>query len=77
MSCQKSCESFWTFRLMPSFRKVERAKAIIQDGKELFLKECAKCGTEFYGAKDETRCEQCRKRKNKSNRRNEKGEPVA
>ena len=26
---------------MRQFRKVERAKAIIQDGKELFLKECA------------------------------------
>ncbi|MGB8541978.1 MAG: hypothetical protein WCD49_10135 [Candidatus Acidiferrales bacterium] len=37
--------------------KIERAKAIILDGKELFLKECAKCGSEFYGAKDETRCD--------------------
>jgi hypothetical protein len=40
---------------MPQCRNVERAKAIIQDGKQLFLKECAKCGTEFYGSKDETR----------------------
>jgi hypothetical protein len=62
---------------MPQFHKVERAKVIILDGKELFLKECAKCGTEFYASEDETRREKCRKRKKKSNRRNEKGEPVA
>jgi hypothetical protein len=59
---------------MPQFRKIECAKVIILDGKELFLKECAKCGTEFYGSKDEKRCERCRKKK--SNRRNEKGESV-
>jgi hypothetical protein len=41
---------------MPQFRNVERGKVIILDGKELFLKECAKCGTECYGTKDETRC---------------------
>lgn len=48
---------------MPNFRKVERAKVIIQDGKELHLKECAKCGSEFYGAKDSTRCDARRKRR--------------
>jgi Zn finger protein HypA/HybF involved in hydrogenase expression len=50
---------------MSYFRKVERATVIIEDGKELFLKKCAKCGTDFYGAKYETRCEKCRKRRKK------------
>ena len=36
---------------MPNFRHVERTKSIIQDGKELFLKQCEKCGSGFYGAK--------------------------
>ena len=36
---------------MPNFRHEERTKSIIQDGKELFLKQCEKCGSDFYGAK--------------------------
>jgi hypothetical protein len=43
--------------------KSNERQAIILDGKELFLKECAKCDAEFYGQKEETRCEKCRKRK--------------
>ena len=50
---------------MPNFRKVERAKVIIQDGKDLHLKQCAKCDGEFYCTKSETQCDGCRKRKKK------------
>jgi hypothetical protein len=42
---------FWPICLMANFRHVERAKVIILDGKELFLKECANCGAEFCGSK--------------------------
>jgi hypothetical protein len=35
MSCRESCESFLDRLPMPNFRKVERAKVIILDGKEL------------------------------------------
>jgi Zn finger protein HypA/HybF involved in hydrogenase expression len=45
---------------VPHFRKVERAKAIIENGVELTLKECAKCGAEFYGSKAQIQCENCR-----------------
>jgi hypothetical protein len=31
---------------MPTFKKVERAQVIIQDGQELHLKKCAKCRAE-------------------------------
>jgi hypothetical protein len=48
---------------MPNFRRVERAKVIIQDGQELKLKECAKCKVEFYGPENQKKCESCRKRK--------------
>jgi Zn finger protein HypA/HybF involved in hydrogenase expression len=48
---------------MVYFRKVERAKSIIENGKELFLRECEKCKTEFYGDKKTVRCEGCGKRK--------------
>ena len=48
---------------MVYFRKVERAKSVIENGEELFLKECEKCKTEFYGAENQTKCESCRKRK--------------
>lgn len=48
---------------MPIFRKVERAKSVIENGRELFLKTCVKCSTEFYGEKKDTRCEPCRRKK--------------
>jgi hypothetical protein len=51
---------------MPNFRKIERAKTIIQDGEKLDLKECAKCKAEFYGNPDQTKCEACRGRKRKA-----------
>jgi hypothetical protein len=47
----------------PIFRSVERAKSVIKDDEELFLKTCAKCDADFYGDVKETRCENCRKRK--------------
>jgi hypothetical protein len=48
---------------MPRFLKVERGKAIIQDGVELNLKSCAKCKNPFYGTESQTKCESCRKKK--------------
>jgi hypothetical protein len=33
----------------PIFRKVQRSQSAIVDGKHLFLKECKKCGGDFYG----------------------------
>ncbi len=50
---------------MPTFKKVERAKVILQDGQELHLKKSAKCGAEFYGDVKQTKCEDCRKRRKK------------
>jgi hypothetical protein len=48
---------------MVYFRKVERAKSIIENGKEPFLKECGKCKSEFYGARDQSSCGECNKKK--------------
>lgn len=48
---------------MPRFLKVERAKAIIQDGVELTLKPCVKCKTEFCGTENQHKCETCRSKK--------------
>ena len=50
---------------MVYFRKVERAKSIIENGVEKMLKECAKCKTEFYGVRKQTHCEKCRAPKKK------------
>ncbi len=50
---------------MPTFRKAERAKVIIQDGQELPLKKCTKCQADFYGDATQTKCEDCRKRRKK------------
>jgi len=41
------------------FKKVQRAKSVILDGQHLFLKECAKCGGDFYGTEKRTRCDEC------------------
>jgi hypothetical protein len=46
----------------PPHVKVQRAKAIIKDDVELWLKECAKCGKEFYGEAKDSKCERCRGR---------------
>jgi hypothetical protein len=43
----------------PIFRNVQRAESVILDGKHLFLKECKKCGGDFYGVEKETRCAGC------------------
>jgi hypothetical protein len=50
---------------MPTFKKVGRAQVIIQNGQELHLKKCAKCGTEFYGDDKQLKCEACRERRKK------------
>jgi hypothetical protein len=43
----------------PIFMKVQRAKSIILNGQQLFLTECAKCGSDFYGTEKQTRCDEC------------------
>jgi hypothetical protein len=48
---------------MPNFRKVERAKSVVLNGKLLILKKCAKCDVEFYGEETQPKCEACRKRR--------------
>jgi len=54
---------------MPHFRKVERAKVIVQDGVELHLKDCTKCGIEFYGAEDQSACGECGKGRKKTKKK--------
>jgi hypothetical protein len=41
------------------FMKIQRAKSVILNGQHLFLKECAKCGSDFYGTQKQTRCDEC------------------
>jgi hypothetical protein len=41
------------------FRKLQRAKSVVLDGQHLFLKECAKCESDFYGTEKRTRCDEC------------------
>jgi hypothetical protein len=43
----------------PLFAKVQRAESVIVNGKHLFLKECKKCGGDFYGTEKQTRCDEC------------------
>jgi hypothetical protein len=43
----------------PIFMKVQRAKSTILSEQHLFLKECAKCGADFYGVEKQTRCDEC------------------
>jgi hypothetical protein len=43
----------------PVVAKVQRAESVIVHGKHLFLKECKKCGGDFYGAEKQTRCDEC------------------
>ena len=41
------------------FTKVQRVKSVILNGQQLFLKECGKCGDDFYGTEKRTRCDEC------------------
>jgi predicted Zn-ribbon and HTH transcriptional regulator len=41
------------------FKKIERAQSVIVHGQHLFLKECGKCGLDFYGTENQTRCGEC------------------
>jgi hypothetical protein len=41
------------------FAKVQRAQSVIVHGKRLFLKECKKCGGDFYGVAKQTGCDEC------------------
>jgi hypothetical protein len=43
--------------------RVQSAKAIIKDGVELWLKECARCGIEFYGSPENSICNECKGKK--------------
>jgi hypothetical protein len=49
----------------PIFSKIQRVKSVIIHGQHLFLKECAKCGTDFYGTEKQTRCDECSGKKRK------------
>jgi len=48
-----------TSKKLPVSAKVQRAESVIVQGKHLFLKECKKCGTDFYGVEQQTRCDEC------------------
>jgi predicted Zn-ribbon and HTH transcriptional regulator len=48
-----------TLKKSPVFAKVQRAQSVIVHGKHLFLKECKKCGCDFYGVEMQTRCDEC------------------
>jgi hypothetical protein len=52
----------------PPHLQPERARAVIINGVELRLKECAKCGIEFYGSLENSICNEC-KGKKKSRRK--------
>jgi predicted Zn-ribbon and HTH transcriptional regulator len=43
----------------PVFAKVQRAQSVIVNGQHLFLRDCKKCGTDFYGVEKRTRCDEC------------------
>jgi len=49
----------------PIFMKIQRAKSVILNGQHLFLKECAKCGSDFYVTERETCCDECAAKKRK------------
>jgi hypothetical protein len=54
-----------TLKKLPVFAKVQRAQSVIVHGKPLFLKECKKCGGDFYGVDKQTRCDECLAKKKK------------
>ncbi len=41
------------------FKTVDRAEFVILKGMKLFLKECAKCGSDFYDIEKQTCCGEC------------------
>jgi rRNA maturation endonuclease Nob1 len=51
---------------LPPHIKIQRAKAFIKDGIERFLKRCEKCGNETYLAENQTLCEACGKKLNRT-----------
>jgi predicted Zn-ribbon and HTH transcriptional regulator len=48
-----------TLKKLLIFAKVHRAESVIVHGKHLFLKECKKCGMDFYGVEKQSRCDEC------------------
>jgi hypothetical protein len=47
----------------PLHIRVQRAKAFIKDGIEVWLKVCAKSGAEFYGVTKDSKCGECESKK--------------
>jgi len=54
-----------TLKRLLVFAQEQRAQSVIVHGKHLFLKECKKCGGDFYGVEKQTRCDECAERKRK------------
>jgi hypothetical protein len=52
-------------KVKPGFETVRRAKSVILKGVHLFLKECAKCGSDFYGIEKQTCCDECARKRRK------------
>ncbi len=52
-------------RVKPVFETVHRAKSVILKGVHLFLKECTKCGSDFYGIEKQMYCNECAGKKRK------------
>jgi len=48
-----------TLGKLPLFAKAQRAQSVIVHGKQLFLKECRKCGCDFYAVEKQARCDEC------------------
>jgi hypothetical protein len=51
-----SSDVYWEKAARP---QQNQAKSVILNGRQLFLKECAKCGDDFYGVAMQTRCNAC------------------
>jgi len=48
-----------TLKKLVVFARVQHAQSLIVHGKHLFLKECNKCGGDFYGVEKQMRCDEC------------------
>jgi hypothetical protein len=43
----------------PAHLQPKRAKVVIINGVEMHLRECSKCGIEFYGSLEHSSCNEC------------------
>jgi hypothetical protein len=48
-----------TAKKLRVFAKVQHAPSVIVHGKHLFLKECKKCGGDFFGVEKQTGRDEC------------------